>query len=72
MSKCYYCSDEIPAEREEFLVSTNRKITCIECSSETKLTGFMDFNHKTAPQLVILPEDPEIKRIAKRAFCRAR
>lgn len=72
MSKCYYCSDEIPSEREEFLVSTNRKLTCVECSSEVKLTGFMDFNHKTAPQLVILPEDPEIKRIAKRAFCRAR
>ena len=72
MSKCYYCSDEIPVEREEFLVSTNRKITCVECSSEVKAMGFMDFNHKTAQQLVILPDDPEIKRIAKRAFCRAR
>jgi len=72
MSKCYYCEEEVSFEREEFLVSTNRKITCVGCSNEPKIMGLMDYNHKTAPQLVILPEDPEIKRIAIRAFCRAR
>lgn len=69
---CTICSKEIPIERYEFLVETGRNITCIECSSEPKKTGLMDFNHKTAPQLVILPDDPEIKRIARRAFCRSR
>lgn len=72
MGKCFYCSQEISQDREEFLVSTNRKVTCLECSDESKIMGLMDYNHKTAPQLVILPEDPEIKRIAMRAFCRSR
>lgn len=69
---CIICQKEIPVERYEFLCETGRNITCVNCSSEPKKTGFMDFNHKTAPQLVILPEDPEIKRIARRAFCRSR
>jgi DNA-directed RNA polymerase subunit RPC12/RpoP len=72
MNNCCSCGEEVDFERADFLISTNRKITCLDCSSEVKVTGFMDYNHKTAPQLVILPEDPEIKRIAKRAFCRAR
>lgn len=69
---CVICSNEVPFERCEFLLETNRKVTCINCSSESKLEGFMDYGHKTAPQLVVLPNDPEVKRIAKRAFVRAR
>lgn len=69
---CSVCQKEIQKERLEFLLETARQITCIFCANESKKTGFMDFNHKTAPQLVILPEDPEIKRIARRAFCRSR
>jgi hypothetical protein len=72
MFHCIVCNIEIPAERHEFLFETGRKITCLNCSAESKLEGFMDYNHKTAPQLVVLPQDPEIKRIAKRAFQRAR
>lgn len=72
MNCCIICSKEMPLERYEFLVETKRKVTCIGCSSEVKLEGFMDYNHKTAPQLVVLPNNPEIKRIAKRAFQRAR
>ena len=69
---CKYCEADIPEARLEFLLECNKDITCIDCTREVKQTGFMDYGHKTAPQLVILPEDPEIKRIAKRAFCRAR
>lgn len=69
---CIKCFADVPFGRYEFLLETNRELTCIKCSAESKRTGYMDFNHKTAPQLVVLPEDPEIKRIAKRAFCRAR
>ena len=70
--KCFNCGEMVDFERGEFLLSTKRKITCLDCSSETKKTGLMDYSHKTAPQLVLLPEDEEIKRIAMRAFCRAR
>jgi hypothetical protein len=69
---CSNCGDVVDFERAEFLLSTHRQITCLSCSKETKKTGLMDYSHKTAPQLVLLPEDPEIKRIARRAFCRAR
>ena len=72
MYKCYFCEEEVNEDRAEFLIETKRKVTCMNCSTEQRVTGFMSYNHKTAPQLVILPEDPEIKRIAKRAFCRAR
>lgn len=69
---CKYCDSDIPEGRIEFLLEYGKEITCIDCTKEVKQIGFMDYGHKTAPQLVILPEDPEIKRIAKRAFCRAR
>jgi len=69
---CSVCNKEVLKERYEFLLETKRKIICLSCANEPKRTGLMDFNHKTAPQLVILPEDPEIKRIARRAFCRSR
>lgn len=72
MSNCFFCNKQVGLEREEFLVASGRKITCIDCSSETKTTGYMDYFHKTAPMLVILPDNDEVKRIAKRAFCRAR
>lgn len=69
---CKYCSLKINEDRLEFLQENNKEITCITCSKETKVTGFMDYNHKTAPQLVLIPNDPETIRIAKRAFRRAR
>lgn len=70
---CKYCDSTIPEEREEFLVESKKEITCVGCSKESKITGFMDYNHKTAPQLVLVPADePETLRIAKRAFRRAR
>lgn len=69
---CKFCNNTIDQERLEFLTEYKKELTCLDCTKEVRFTGFMDYNHKTAPQLVILPNDPEIKRIAKRAFCRAR
>ena len=69
---CSNCGEVVDFERAEFLLSTHRQITCLSCSKEPRKTGLMDYSHKTAPQLVLLPEDPEVKRIAMRAFCRAR
>lgn len=69
---CKHCNSAITPERAEFLSEYNKEPTCLGCTKETKMTGFMDYNHKTAPQLVLVPDDPEILRIAKRAFRRAR
>jgi hypothetical protein len=52
---CIYCNDIIPEGRLEFLLETNRLLICINCSSENRAVGFMDWGHKTAPSLVMVP-----------------
>lgn len=70
---CVYCKSLIPEERLEFLVENNRIHTCISCSSEQRMVGYMDYGHKTAPQLVLCPSNAnETKRILDRANRRAR
>ena len=70
---CIYCQNLIGVERYEFLVETNRNIVCKECSVENKAVGFMDWNHKTAPSLVMVPANAtETIRKLHRANCRAR
>lgn len=71
--KCIYCSEEICQDRYEFLIETNRKMVCKNCSVESRAVGFMDWNHKTAPSLVMVPSNAkETIRILKRANRRAR
>ena len=70
---CIYCGSEIPEGRLEFLMDTGRSLVCIECSSETRAVGFMDWGHKTAPSLVMVPANAtETIRILDRANRRAR
>jgi hypothetical protein len=70
---CIYCQDAIPAGRAEFLIETNRRATCLSCSSESKAVGFMNYSHKTAPDLVLCPANArETLRILDRANRRAR
>lgn len=70
---CQDCGKHIDDDRAEFIRLAKKRPTCIEHSNESKLSGLMDYGHKTAPQLVILPpNNKEIERIAKRAFRRAR
>lgn len=69
---CVKCNTIIPPDREEFILLTNKPSFCIQCSTEQAICGLMDYGHKTAPQLVILPNNKAIQRIAKRAFRRAR
>lgn len=70
---CIYCQSMIPDGRLEFLIDTNRRLTCIECSSENKAVGFMDWGHKTAPSLVMVPANAtETIRKLDRANRRAR
>jgi len=70
---CIYCKTDVGVDRYEFLVETKRKIICKECSMEQRAVGFMNFSHKTAPDLVVCPANAkETLRILHRANRRAR
>lgn len=70
---CIYCKTDVGVDRYEFLTETGRKIICKECSVEDRAVGFMNFSHKTAPDLVICPANArETLRILHRANRRAR
>lgn len=70
---CIYCKTDVGVDRYEFLVETGRKIICKECSVENRAVGWMDYGHKTAPQLVMVPANAtQTIRILDRANRRAR
>lgn len=67
---CHICNAEIPVGRAEFLMETARPFVCLSCSSEDKRLTLMDYSHKTAPSLVVVPKGQE--QLAIRAFKRSR
>jgi hypothetical protein len=70
---CIYCKNCVGVDRYEFLVETGRKIICKDCSVENRAMGFMNFSHKTAPDLIVCPANAtETLRILHRANRRAR
>lgn len=70
---CIYCKNSVGTDRYDFLIETGRKIICKECSLEQKAIGFMNYSHKTAPDLVLCPANAkETLRILDRANRRAR
>ena len=70
---CRYCSSTIDNDRAQFISEFNRPNICLGCSTEGKAMGFMDWGHKTAPQLVMVPSNAkETIRILHRANRRAR
>ena len=70
---CIYCHNAIPDGRLEFLIDTGRRLVCIQCSNENRAVGFMDWGHKTAPSLVMVPSNAtETIRKLDRANRRAR
>lgn len=70
---CIYCKTAIDFDRYEFLLETNRSMVCKSCSAEAPAVGFMSFEHKTAPSLVMVPSNAkETIRILNRANRRAR
>ena len=72
-TSCKYCGDWIDLDRYEFLVETGRPLVCMGCSVEQKAVGFMDWGHKTAPSLVMVPANAtETIRKLDRANRRAR
>ena len=52
---CLYCHHSIDSDRYEFLAESGRPIVCKDCSVENRAVGFMDWGHKTAPSLVMVP-----------------
>lgn len=70
---CIYCKTDVGIDRYEFLTETGRRILCKECSVEDRAVGFLDWSHKTAPSLVMVPANAkETRRILERANRRAR
>jgi hypothetical protein len=70
---CIYCRNCVGVDRYEFLVETSRNIVCKDCSVEDRAVGYMNFEHKTAPSLVMVPSNAtETIRILNRANRRAR
>ena len=70
---CTYCNSMIDSDRLEFLQETGRTLVCKDCSVETRAVGFMDWGHKTAPSLVMVPANAkETIRKLDRANRRAR
>lgn len=67
---CLECGCQIPAERLEILPNTD---TCASCSKTQAYVGFMDWYHKTAPEIVMVnPSNKEDVRRAIRVNCRSR
>lgn len=67
---CQKCGCEISAARLEALPYATK---CVKCSDTKPLVGFMDWYHKTAPELVMVDSaDTENLRRAKRINERAR
>jgi hypothetical protein len=70
---CNYCKNDIDKDRLDFLIEYNRPIVCKDCSVEKRAIGYMDWGHKTAPSLVMVPANAtETIRKLDRANRRAR
>jgi hypothetical protein len=70
MKFCQTCGNVIPKIRVEIMPHTT---TCVGCSTESKRVGFMDWYHKTAPELVVVSaDDRENLRRAQRVNSRSR
>lgn len=68
--QCACCKQEIDLERLEALPHTR---TCVGCSQEARVVGFMEYGHKTAGYVqIIRGDDHEGIRRARRAYKRAR
>lgn len=70
MRDCEHCGKPIAEERLEALPGTT---TCVNCSTEERVVGYLSYAHKTAPALIVVnPKDKEALRLAQRANRRSR
>lgn len=62
MPNCISCNCSISELRLELLPHTK---TCVNCSTEEVKVGFMDWYHKTAPELVVVSGKENIRRASR-------
>lgn len=78
MAQCKDCGVEIPSERLEVLEKMGWPLTCVNCSKVEAPAVFMDYAHKTAGEIVVVPNNPdgtrndELVRRAERVYRRSR
>ena len=65
---CELCGDLIHPDRIELLPNTR---TCVRCSTEEPIVGFMIYNHKTAGEVIMTSGAENIRRL-EREYHRAR
>lgn len=68
--RCIHCQTELDPDRAEFLSESGRPHVCQPCSGEEPRLTLMEYGHKTAGYLVVVPRGDEAK--AMRAFKRSR
>jgi len=66
---CQVCQVPIPDERLEALPGVT---TCVSHSTATKTEGVVEYGHKTAGVILILPKDPEQRRRVLNCYRRKR
>jgi hypothetical protein len=54
MRDCQKCGETIPMNR---LLAIPNTATCVKCSNVKEYVGFMDWEHKTAPEIVFVGGD---------------
>lgn len=69
LTLCSNCEMPIDPERLEAIPETT---TCVRCSTVKKQLGLMEYGHKTAGTIVLLPDDEEQQRLAFRSYRRSR
>jgi hypothetical protein len=67
---CMHCNVALDSERVEFLRDSGRPCVCVRCSEENPRLTLMEYGHKTAGYLVVVPRGDEQK--ALRAYKRSR
>ena len=67
--RCYVCHEVIPNARVKAIPGVR---TCVQHSDAKPVEGIMEYGHKTAGVICLLPKDPEQRRRALRAYRRSR
>jgi len=76
--KCIDCQEDFPDERLEILQEKGWPLRCVKCSKVQPKVSFMIYGHKTAGEVIVIPNqpdgthNPELIRQAERAFKRSR
>lgn len=51
------CGAEIPQKRVEFLQKNNKRVCCIDCTTEQRVASYPVINHKTGNTIEIVDQE---------------